>query len=164
MGVISADMRSIVAQARLGFVATVCEDGSPNLSPKGTIRVYDDDHLAFLNQASPGTVANLRRDPRLEVNVVDFLRRRGYRFKGTAELHPPGSQVFEWIRDWLIATHGSGYPAIEAVLVNVEQVLPLDSPAYLFGHAQEADLQASWARIYGVGLDGRAGRRSDPDA
>jgi predicted pyridoxine 5'-phosphate oxidase superfamily flavin-nucleotide-binding protein len=150
MGVIDEDMRSIVDSAKLGFVATVCADGSPNLSPKGTVRVYDDDHLVFLNQASPGTVANLRRDPRLEINVVDFLKRRGYRFKGTAEFHGPGSPVFEWIHDSLLVTQGPGYPAIEAVLVTVDRALPVDSPAYQFGHATESELRAAWAATYGI--------------
>lgn len=147
---VDADKRSIVDSAKLGFVATICADGSPNLSPKGTVRVYDDDHVVFLTQAFPNTVANLRRDPRLEINVVDFLKRRGYRFQGTAQFQAPGGQVFEWIHDWLIATQGPGYPAIEAILVTVDRALPVDSPAYEFGHAKEADLQASWARTYGV--------------
>ncbi|MFJ9761803.1 pyridoxamine 5'-phosphate oxidase family protein [Streptomyces sp. NPDC101149] len=46
-------MRQIVTSAELAFVATVCEDGSPNLSPKGSVRVYDDDHLVFMNMACP---------------------------------------------------------------------------------------------------------------
>ena len=154
-GIIDDDMRAIVDSAKLGFVATICDDGSPNLSPKGTVRVYDDDHLVFLHQASPGTVANLRRDPRLEINVVDFLKRRGYRFKGTAELRGAGDEVFEWIHAWLVETQGPGYPAIEAILVTVERALPVDSPAYTFGHANEQDLQRSWAATYTVGLPRR---------
>lgn len=154
MGIITDDMRSIVASAKLGFVATTCADGAPNLSPKGTIRVYDDDHLVFLNQASPNTVANLRRDPRLEVNVVDFLKRRGYRFKGTATIHRPGTPVFEWIHEWLLATQGPGYPAIEAVLVDVTSALPVESPAYGWGHATESELQRSWAATYGADVPG----------
>ena len=154
-GIIDDDMRAIVDSAKLGFVATICDDGSPNLSPKGTVRVYDDDHLVFLHQASPGTVANLRRDPRLEINVVDFLKRRGYRFKGTAELRGAGDEVFEWIHAWLVETQGPGYPAIEAILVTVERALPVDSPAYTFGHANEQDLQRFWAATYTVGLPRR---------
>ena len=61
MGVISADMKRIVEEQRLGFVATVCPDGTPNLSPKGTTRVWDADHLVFANICSPGTLANLPR-------------------------------------------------------------------------------------------------------
>ena len=33
------DMKRIVAEQKLAFVATVCPDGTPNLSPKGTIAV-----------------------------------------------------------------------------------------------------------------------------
>jgi len=56
--VITEDMRAIVESAGLGFAATTCHDGSPNLSPKGSIRVHDDRHLVFANIASPGTIAN----------------------------------------------------------------------------------------------------------
>ena len=58
---LTADMEAIVDSSKLGFVATVCEDGSPNLSPKGSIRVYDQDHLVFADIASPNTIENLRR-------------------------------------------------------------------------------------------------------
>ena len=36
-------MKRVVGEQRLGFVATVCPDGTPNLSPKGTTAVWDDD-------------------------------------------------------------------------------------------------------------------------
>jgi predicted pyridoxine 5'-phosphate oxidase superfamily flavin-nucleotide-binding protein len=36
---IDADMRLIVAAAKITSVATVRPDGSPNLSPKGSVRV-----------------------------------------------------------------------------------------------------------------------------
>jgi predicted pyridoxine 5'-phosphate oxidase superfamily flavin-nucleotide-binding protein len=147
---INEDMREIVESARLSFVATVCPDGSPNLSPKGSMRVYDDEHIAFMDIASPGTMANLAQDNRIEINSVDFLRRRGYRFKGTAELRGPGDEVYEWLRTWLLDLNGPGYPANRAVLVHVDQALPVLSPAYTFGHANEQDLAKSWAAIYGL--------------
>jgi hypothetical protein len=150
MGVIDTDMREIVDSARLSFAATVCEDGSPNLSPKGSVRVYDDDHLAFMDIASPGTVENLTRNPAIEVNSIDFLRRRGYRFKGTAELCPPGHPVYEWLRAWLLGLHGPDYPARRAVLIKVERVRPVLSPAYTFGHATEDELTRAWSATYGL--------------
>ncbi len=80
---LTEEMRRLVEEQRLGFVATVCPDGTPNLSPKGTVAVWDDDHLVFVDICSPSTVANLRANPAVEVNVVDPFARRGYRFKGT---------------------------------------------------------------------------------
>src|SRR5262249_1924789 len=84
MATLSDEMKRMVEQQRLGFVATVCPDGTPSVSPKGTLSVLDDDHLVFADIRSPGTVANLRANPGIEVNVVDPFARKGYRFKGRA--------------------------------------------------------------------------------
>src|SRR4051795_10399626 len=89
MELLTHDMRRLV-EAELGFVATVCPDGTPNLSPKGTIAVWDDDHVVFADIRSPGTVENLRANPSVEINVVDQLSRTGYRLKGTGEVHVAG--------------------------------------------------------------------------
>jgi len=56
---LTSDMRAVIETCQLCFAATVSPDGRPNLSPKGTIRVWDDEHLFFLDIASPQTRANL---------------------------------------------------------------------------------------------------------
>jgi uncharacterized protein len=86
VGILTEDMKRLVSEQRLGFVATVCPDGTPNLSPKGTTAVWDDDHIVFADIRSPGTVSNLRRNPSAEINVVDPMVRKGYRFKGVASV------------------------------------------------------------------------------
>ncbi len=73
MAKFDADMRSLVRRTILCFAATINGDGSPNLSPKSTLIVHDDDHLLFSNIASPRTVADLRLDPRIEINCVDIF-------------------------------------------------------------------------------------------
>src|SRR5687768_15528893 len=90
MGLLTADMKRVIAEQRLGFVATVCPDGPPNSSTKGTVAVWDDDHLVFANIRSPGTLANLRQNAAVEVNVVDPVVRKGYRFKGIASVLESG--------------------------------------------------------------------------
>ena len=52
------DMKRIVAETILCYVATTNEDGSPNLSPKSSLRVHDDMHLIFANMASPKSNAD----------------------------------------------------------------------------------------------------------
>jgi predicted pyridoxine 5'-phosphate oxidase superfamily flavin-nucleotide-binding protein len=94
MAVLTEDMKRVVREQRLGFYATVCDDGSPNLSPKGTTYVLDDHHLLFADIRSPQTVADIRRGSLVEVNVVDPLVRKGYRFKGRAEIHEPGTSRY----------------------------------------------------------------------
>jgi uncharacterized protein len=133
MGLLTDDMRRVV-EAELGFVATVCPDGTPNLSPKGTIAVWDDDHLVFADVRSPTTVANLRSNPSIEVNVVDQLVRKGYRFKGTGEVHTEGEDFERGL------TFYEGRGTVNArgrirsiVIVAVERALSVTSPAYDIG-------------------------------
>jgi predicted pyridoxine 5'-phosphate oxidase superfamily flavin-nucleotide-binding protein len=143
MGMLTEDMKAALA-VHLGFVATVCPDGTPNLSPKGTTAVWDDDHLVFAHIHSPGTVENLRTNPNVEINVVDPLSRKGYRFKGTAAVHTDGEVFAEGVRFY----EGRGTPRagerIRAiVIVTVERVAPVISPAYELG-ATEAELRERW--------------------
>src|SRR5215467_6625736 len=121
-------MKRIVRQQRLAFVATVCPDNTPNLSPKGTLAVWDDDHLVFANIRSPGNLANLRLNASVEVNVVDPFVRKGYRFKGVATILEAGP-----LYDQAIAFYrklGATSPIREVVLVRVQNANPIDSPAY----------------------------------
>ena len=44
---ISESVKKFLNAQKLGYVATVSENGTPNLSPKGTIIAWDDNTLAF---------------------------------------------------------------------------------------------------------------------
>ena len=59
MGILTDDMRRVLDEQQLGFIATVTPDGKPNLSPKGTTTAWDDDHLVFADICSPNTIRNL---------------------------------------------------------------------------------------------------------
>ena len=94
MALLTEDIKDFVAKAKLGFIATVCPDGTPKLSPKGTTIVWDQEHLVFADIHSPGTVQNLLFNPAVEINVVDVFIRKGYRFKGTAKVLSAG-EIFD---------------------------------------------------------------------
>ena len=68
---LTPDMKRIIEEQRLGFVATAAADGTPNVSPKGTFVVLDDVTIAFGGIRSPGTIRNLRDNARIEVNFVE---------------------------------------------------------------------------------------------
>jgi len=132
MGILTDDMKRVGREQRLGYIATVCPDGTPNLSPKGTTTVWDDDHLVFADICSPGTLTNLAKNPSIEINVVDPVVRKGYRFKGSAT----------------ILTRGAVF----------ERVLPLISPIYDLG-TSETEVAAKWVGYYGALRQGRASVR-----
>ena len=151
MGVLTDDMKRVVEQQQLGFVATVCPDGSPNLSPKGTTAVWDDDHLIFADICSPDTIANLRANPAVEINVVDPLVRKGYRFKGVARVFGDGPDYQAGLAFY--RARGSSSAKSHIVLVKVERAAELVSPAYDSGQS-EAAVIARW-RTYWEALWGR---------
>ena len=141
MGVLTEDMKRVVGEQRLGFYATVCDDGSPNLSPKGTTYVLDDDHLFFADIRSPQTVANVRRGSLVELNVVDPLVRKGYRFKGPAEVHERGTSRHGACVEQLRAAGSALADRVNTIVViEVREARPLVSPAYDDGMATEADV------------------------
>ena len=142
-GRLSEEMRRVIAEQRLAFVATVCPDGTPNVSPKGTLAVWDDEHLVFLDLRSPRTMRNIAANPAMEVNVVDPILRKGYRFKGTATIVSAGPEL-ERILDFYKRPPGSARDRVRAaVIMHVKRAAPLISPAYDLG-ASEEEVAARW--------------------
>jgi predicted pyridoxine 5'-phosphate oxidase superfamily flavin-nucleotide-binding protein len=145
MGILTNDMKRIVREQRLGFIATVCPDGTPNLSPKGTTAVWDDDHLMFADIRSPQSVRNIEHNPAVEINVVDPLVRKGYRFKGQGMIHR-ADDVF--LRGCQMYQHMGVTVDIRAlVLIRVERALPVLSPAYDRGDTEE-QVRERWRRYW----------------
>ena len=163
MAILTDDMKRVIKEQSLGFVATVCPDGSPNLSPKGTLSVWDDDTLIFADLASPTTMANLLDNPLVEVNVVDPLRRKGYRFKGRASVHHTGELFDQAVRSY--DKHGVDASRIRGVaVIRVERALAVLSPAYARGMS-EAELVERFAHrletIHGWKIEQRSDSRND---
>jgi len=143
-------MQRVVREQRLGYVASVCPDGTPNLSPKGTTAVWDGDHLVFAHLHSPQTVSNIEAGNRVvEINVVDPILRKGYRFKGTATVHREGPAYELGLRFYQDRT-GLEPDRIQAiVLISVEHAAPLTSPAYDDG-STEHDVEERSLKMYGL--------------
>lgn len=141
-------MRRVVREQRLGFVATVTADGLPNVSPKGTTRLWDDEHLFFADIASPGTVRNLATNPNVEVNVVDPILRKGFRFRGTATVYTSGEMFDRGLH--LLRAGGSSATRDRIrsiVVIDVTSADVLVSPAYDDGTPEDA-IRRQWIGYY----------------
>lgn len=149
---LTRDMKRVISEQRLAFVATVCPDGTPNLSPKGTIAAFDDEHLVFADIRSPATIRNLETNPYTEINIVDQFCRKGYRFKGAAQIVRDGEMYHEiekfYQQKWTDV--GKGGKEIRTrcfVLIKVEEALPLMSPSY-DGGADESEIRHRWVTYF----------------
>ena len=97
-----------ISQKIRDLIRSAWEDGSPcllatsgpngpNISPKGSMIVFDDEHLAYWERSKRQALENLGHDQRVAVIYANFKAQRdgvlesGFlRFYGTAALHESG--------------------------------------------------------------------------
>lgn len=145
MGLLTDKIRVLIEQQKLGYVATISPDNTPNLSPKGTISVWDDDHLVFADIKSPKTIANLEKNPSIEINVVDPITRRGYRFKGSGTILSCGEDY-----DKIISYYqkiGIKSKIGRVVLIKISIVKVVTSPLYDLGYTED-EIKKRWKNHY----------------
>ena len=145
MVVITEEIKNFVNFQKLGYVATVSNDNTPNLSPKGTIMVLDESHIAFADIQSPKTVENLKHNPSIEINVVDTFSRRGYRFSGTAEIISSCDKFNKIILYYKMSDVKSTIKSV--ILIKIEKLSEVLSPLYDLGHTEE-ELKTKWKKYY----------------
>ena len=142
---ISKEMAKFVADQRLGFLATVCPDGSPNLSPKGLTFVFDDTQIVIGEVRSPGTLSNLKFQPIAELNVVDRNSRKGFRFKGHCEVHSEGDQFIRF--EEFLKSKGAQSNIRSVIVMTVQTAQSISSPIYDQG-VSEAAVRRQWQLHY----------------
>ena len=135
MVIISNELKQFIESQKLGYVGTVSPDNTPNVSPKGTIIVWNQDKLIFADIKSPNTISNLQKNPSIEINVVDPIKRRGYRFKGKASILQNGSEYDQILTHYKEIGIKSEINCL--VMINVEVIKEITSPLYDLGYSEE---------------------------
>tara|TARA_B100000029_G_scaffold204665_1_gene202667 strand:+ start:393 stop:839 length:447 start_codon:yes stop_codon:yes gene_type:complete len=144
---ITDEMRELIRNHSLAFVASVDEDGTPNLSPKATMLVLDDKHIGFGHLRSPNTIRNIEQRPVVELNFIDVFARKGFRFKGPATYEKRGTERFASLLPSFAEWGELRESFLGIVVVRIERALAVTSPAYDSG-ATEKDLTAQWRERY----------------
>ncbi|MFB5631242.1 MAG: pyridoxamine 5'-phosphate oxidase family protein [Nitrosopumilaceae archaeon] len=145
MGLLTNEIRIFIDKQKLGYVATVSPDNTPNLSPKGTISVWDDEHLVFADIKSPKTITNLEKNPSIEINVVDPMTRRGYRFKGLGTILSYGEEYDKIISHY--QKIGIKSKIGRVVLIKIIIVKDVTSPLYDLGYTED-EIKKRWKNHY----------------
>ena len=152
MNKLTEPMKKLITTYSAGAVATTNDDGTPAVSPKATFVVVDDEHVAFGNIRSPGTVANIRSRPDVEVNFIDVLTRRAVRVKGRAAIVETGSEAGQGL---LPAFEEHWAPYLESmenfVCISVTHAELILSPAYDIGHTAADLRRVNLEKLAGTG-------------
>ena len=118
MAKLSDEAKQLIGDIRVAMVATAGKDGKPNVSPKGSFRVVDDEHVAFGDIRSPRTIANLRENPQLSAILFDPATRKGCRVWGKAEILDSGDLL-----EAMAAEYAPKEMKVEhVVMITVEEV------------------------------------------
>lgn len=121
MARIPEDVKKIIGEQRVGFVATATKSGLPNISPKGSLRPLDEETLIFAVINSPHTRDNLKENPSVSVAVFDTQERKGFQLKGKAELLEAGP-LYDQVAQGLSKRFPQLSPAQCVVKIKVEEV------------------------------------------
>ncbi len=145
MAKISDEIKHFLERQKLGFVATISPDNTPNVSPKGTILAWDDEHLIFADIKSPQTISNLENNPSVEINVVDPILRKGYRFKGKGMILKDNEEFSKILKFY--GDKGIKSKINAVVMVKVDTLSEVTSPLYDLGFSEE-EIKEKWKKYY----------------
>lgn len=140
-------MKTMIDHHSIGCVATIGADGVPAVSPKATFLLVDDATLAFAHIRSPGTVANLAYDARLEIDFIDPFHRTALRVRGTGRYHALAA-IDPALRERFRTAWPDLFPLMHGIVViAVERAEAVSSPSYDTG-ATADDLAETWLRRF----------------
>ena len=142
---ISDEIKHFLERQKLGFVATISPDNTPNVSPKGTILAWDDEHLIFADIKSPQTISNLENNPSVELNVIDPILRKGYRFKGKGKILRDNEEFSKILKFYEEKGIKSKINAV--VMIKVNTLSEVTSPLYDLGFSEE-EIKEKWKKHY----------------
>ena len=120
MAKISREIQEFIP-GKMAWVSTAALDGTPNATPKGSVRVIDDEHLAFADLFSRKTRENLLSNPKVAVTVIDPKSMKGYQLKGVAELLTSGP-LFEQFGEILKKAPRVMPPMVYVVKITVDSI------------------------------------------
>jgi general stress protein 26 len=72
------------------IVATASATGEPSLGYKGSMMVFDDEHLAYWERTRRGLLEQVEENPKVAVLYSDLAARIHWRFYGQATIYKTG--------------------------------------------------------------------------
>ncbi len=119
MAILSEEAKQLIQNTHPGLIATANKNGMPNVSPKGSFQVLDDEHVLFANIHSPRSMANIAENPQVSAIVFEPSNRHGCRIWGKAEVVTSG-EIFDRITAALATRK---MKATEVVIISVDDFL-----------------------------------------
>ena len=144
------DIKKALDQSVLCWLATASAEGVPNVSPKEIFCWQNQSTVLIANIASPGSVKNIKQNPKVCLSVLDILVQKGYQLKGMAEIITHKDERFKSLSAPLLDLAGPDFPFSSLTKIVIETAKPIIAPRYLlFPETSEKDQIKSGRKLYG---------------
>ena len=117
---LTQEIKDLIGE-QLAYIATVDENGNPNIGPKRTMRVLDDEHLIFCENTDGKHHANIKNNGKIAIAFVKREDNKGFRIVGAAKSYTDEEHMN-------LAKEKAGVmPKAAAVIIDIEKIYTLDS-------------------------------------
>ena len=83
-------LETALADRMTCLVGTATKDGRPQISPKGSVMVFDKETLAYWERSLRSALDNVAENPHVVIYYNNPEKRMRWRFYGTATVHESG--------------------------------------------------------------------------
>ena len=149
--ILTSEIKDSIEKSVLCWLATVSEDGIPNVSPKEIFRHHGDEKIIVANIASPQTVRNIAFNPNVCISFIDILVQKGFQLKGKARIIEKGNPIFDSYEKELIEMTEGKFPFASVTEISIQESKAIIAPKYLlYPETTEEEQIASAKRMYGI--------------
>lgn len=118
---LTEDMKVLMSE-QLGIVATLGEGNLPNIGPKRTARLYNEEYIIWNENTGKHTMKNIENGNKVAIMYVNWGRNKGYRFIGTPKVVTEGAEYDACVE---YAEANKMNKPLAAVVVKIEEVYSL---------------------------------------
>ena len=79
------------------IIATADTEGMPGLGYRGSVMIWDDDHIAWWERGPRSQMLNMQANPKAAVIFRNHELNVGWRFYGEVTFHPQGDPLWEQV-------------------------------------------------------------------
>ncbi len=121
MAKLTDEMKEMISKQQC-FIGTCSKEGHPNVAPKRSTRVLNDETLIFTEGTGGATFKNIKDGSKLSVAVVNREVVDGYRFVGSGEIQDSGDLYKQAVE---MAEKNKMRKPLAVVLVHIEEIQTL---------------------------------------
>jgi predicted pyridoxine 5'-phosphate oxidase superfamily flavin-nucleotide-binding protein len=123
MAKLTQEMKDLMDKG-LAFLATADENGNPQVGPKGTMRVFDDEHLIYNEETGRQAWHNIQATGKAAVAFHPTPGLKGFRVEGRATTYTDGP----YMENAKKFVEGTKLPQpMAAVVITVDRIVTLDA-------------------------------------